>query len=326
VIAAVSTAGEPDDDVIEDEVPEAAQVNRVARAALNVASADRQAGLKKLDAFAMRDNLDFLLRQRIALIVRVCGLNDMQQDKLQLAAHGDTARFLDRIADLRTQLQLAEDDRDEVRALHLTIQPLLGHFIQLTGDATLSVKVMEQFLTAEQRPKLRALQEISRMGGQVQTWQSGSPEGLEIFLRGTNLPDQGLAILSELPNVVVLHLDGTRGTDAAMAQLSGLADLRRLRLHDSSVTDAGLLHVREMMKLESLSLNNTRVTDSGLAHLRKLSRLSGLSLDKTQVSDTGLAHLTGLAKLELLSLRSTQVTDAGIAELRDALPRTQIVQ
>jgi internalin A len=97
-------------------------------------------------------------------------------------------------------------------------------------------------------------------------------------------------------------------------------------LSPASATDAKLAHVGRLSQLQLLSANySPSVSDVGLVHLKGLTNLTFLWLDDTQVADAGLVHLKGLSKLVTLGLQRTQVTDTGCKDLKQALPRVNIL-
>jgi hypothetical protein len=301
-----------DDDVAQDgetlpEQPiEIAVLNRGAESQLNVAMADAEAALKTLDAG---------LPQRIEIVRRVCGLTEVQREKLQLAARGDKKRILDRIEQLkaiRTEWKRVSGDAEMVTALLIHEDKALKHrLMPVNIDDALSLKALEHLLTAEQRAKYQPFRAILRSGGWVRPFQ----DGMEIVFSEKTLTDDGLAAVSQLGNVRSLKLDGTRDTDFGMQRLKALTELRRLELHNSQLTDVGLEHLNGLTKLEWLALDRTRVTDAAFTHLNGMTELKSLSLSLTGLTDAGLAHLAHLSKLQRLQLRSTSVTDAGLARL-----------
>ncbi len=316
VITVPAALGRDPEDDNADASPQELQVNI---SQLNVAFEKRLA-VAMQDAKAARMQFDAGLRQRIALVDRVCRLTDAQRQKLELASLGDTKRLSDRVTEIdqiRVNWSIVKDDPEKVSTLlSRESQTLARRLLQATIiDDSLSIKALEHLLTDEQRVKYQPFRAVFRAGGHVQTPPRGSDDVHEIILRGSELPKVGLAILREFHNLQFLHLDGTRGTDAGLAQLGELTDLRRLQLHSSSVTDAGLLNVKGMTKLEWLSLDNTLVTDAGVAELEEFTKLKCLSLSNTQVTDIGLSHVKCMTSLQRLQLRNTSVTDVGLAQL-----------
>jgi hypothetical protein len=340
-----TAAGDAVDDEIVDDVPvfepqleftDAAVYGRVFGD-----GADREAGGEQLDA---------LLRQKIAIVDRVCGLTAAQKHKLQLAGRGDATRLFDRVDRIGARIQLVGDDREKIYELLDEAHSLQRDRVRpgFSTDGSLFFKSLEQLLTAEQAARYAPLRAIVGAGGLVRIRRDMSGELLEISLPGIAPVDDALAHLRDLPDVHVLVLARSQVTDAGLAQLAGLAslrtlvlnqtnvtdkgvaelkgltELRELALDETPVTDAGLEHLQGLTGLQFVSLKGTAVTSAGLAHLKGLTRLESLVLDETKVTDAGLVHLQGLTSLQLLLVRSTAVTKSGIAQLKRPSPRLAI--
>lgn len=340
-----STAADPADDELVDEAPlfetqpEISEGEVFGRAFGE--GTDRAAGYEQLDT---------LLRQKIAIVDQVCGLTDTQKQKLQLAGRGDARRLFDRLDKIGARILLVRDDRDKIYQLLEEAHALQRDLIRpgFSTDGSLFFKSLERLLTAEQAVKYAPLRAIIQAGGLVRIRRDGGTERLEISLPGTGLVNDDLAHLRALPGLHVLilvksqvtdagltHLAGltslntlvlsqTRVTDEGLAELKGLTGLRELSLDETPVTDKGVEQLKRLTGLQYLSLKGTGVSDAGLAHLKAMTRLESLVLDETGVTDAGLIHLAGLANLEILLVRRTAVTDSRIAELRRTSPRLAI--
>jgi predicted negative regulator of RcsB-dependent stress response len=80
-------------------------------------------------------------------------------------------------------------------------------------------------------------------------------------------------------------------TDDDVAHLAQLPRLKHLNLTDTQVTDAGLKHLAGLKDLSGLTLDNTQVTDAGLVHLAGLKGLRHLNVYRTLVTDAGALEL-----------------------------------
>ncbi len=137
-----------------------------------------------------------------------------------------------------------------------------------------------------------AIGKIQKLGGTVQVLAMNDDSlVVDFHLGGTQLNDEGLALIKELPKVVQLDLKDTQITDAGLANLEPLATLNRLHLEKTKITDAGLAHLKGLANLEYLNLYGTAVTDAGLEHLKELKNLKKLYVWQTQVTDEGIAKL-----------------------------------
>jgi predicted Zn finger-like uncharacterized protein len=75
-----------------------------------------------------------------------------------------------------------------------------------------------------------------------------------------------------------------------------------------------------------ISFRETRITDADLAHMKDFPRLTKLDLTNTAITDKGLGQLKPCKNLQILILTQTRVTDAGVKELRQELPKLQVVR
>jgi hypothetical protein len=171
---------------------------------------------------------------------------------------------------------------------------------------------------------LVALARIGLLGGDTITHHMRI---YHVGLFGTSVTDaqlQSLVSSSALSGVRKLNLGRTQISDDALACLQELPQLEVLWLQFTTVGDAGLEHVAALPGLQSLDLRDVPISDAGLVHIGKLGRLDLLDLSGTGVTDAGLVHLHGLRNLQSLSLHGTAVTEAGLRRLHRALPRCQI--
>jgi hypothetical protein len=125
----------------------------------------------------------------------------------------------------------------------------------------------------------RAIQEIERVGGMVYRVTVG-PQWLrkwgivfdrinDVYLKSTEITDDGLQYLSSLSSFRVLYLDDTEISDEELKHLRSLTNLEGLSLADTHITDHGLQHLRGLTNLKFLDLNNTEVTEDGIEMLQE---------------------------------------------------------
>ena len=74
-----------------------------------------------------------------------------------------------------------------------------------------------------------------------------------------------------------------------------------------------------------LNLDYTEVGDKGLEELAGLTKLQRLSLDSTNVTDASARWLEGFRQLRKLNLYHTFVTEEGYQQVREAVPRCEII-
>ncbi|PHS05166.1 MAG: hypothetical protein COA78_15590 [Blastopirellula sp.] len=150
------------------------------------------------------------------------------------------------------------------------------------------------------------------------------------------ITDKDLAQVTGLAELVVLDLKGTQITDDALSHLHDLPKLTELYLGGSIITDIepeffgpritndGLEHLSHLTSLKVLSLARIGIDDQGLEHLTQLPNLEVLYLLGTDVTDAGIPTLSQLKSLKRLFLHETVITEAGLKNLQTLLPETKI--
>jgi hypothetical protein len=112
--------------------------------------------------------------------------------------------------------------------------------------------------------------------------------------------------------VVMVSLRDTDVTDEDLQRLKNLPYLDNVDLSNTGISSAGIEHLRGNTNLRCLSLWRTQVDDEGLKHLKGMTKMWSLSLDDTFVTNAGLKHLEGLTDLEeWLGLSNLLVSDEG---------------
>jgi len=131
-----------------------------------------------------------------------------------------------------------------------------------------------------------AIDALTKVGAQVMPLFGGSSLLTVSFAhRGEPPTDTEVALLSGIAEqVYALNLAGAKLSDAGMAPLSGLKNLSVLHLERSDVNDAGLAHLAGLANLQYLNLYGTAISDEGLKHLSGLKHLKRLYLWQTRVS------------------------------------------
>jgi internalin A len=174
----------------------------------------------------------------------------------------------------------------------------------------------------------KALAAIKKMGGKVQTEESGRVVGID--LSGTQATDDDQKLLSGFKALRTLNLFNTKITGPGLAHLKGLDRLEELDLswpllgYADAVGDSyrprpldeeSLKHLKGLPALRSLNLEYTQLSEEGLQLLGELKTLRDLDLNLVRVTDKGLRHLQGLTELTRLYLRNAPVTDRAAATL-----------
>jgi hypothetical protein len=98
----------------------------------------------------------------------------------------------------------------------------------------------------------------------------GGLKSLEsLWLKDTNVGNEGLKELAGLTELQALHLHGTKVTNEGLKELTGLTGLKTLMLFNTQVSDKGLKDLSGLKGLTLLNLEKTTVTAAGVAELRK---------------------------------------------------------
>lgn len=149
--------------------------------------------------------------------------------------------------------------------------------------------------------------------------------------------NKDLALLTGLPDLIVLDLRGTQISDEALTHLTDLPVLEQLYLGGSvrtdteptlfhaRFTDAAIDPVAQLTTLKILSLAKTDIGDEAVQKLPALTNLEVLFLLGTQVTDESVDALSQMKSLKELYLQETAVTPDGLQRLRAALPQTEIL-
>jgi len=111
-----------------------------------------------------------------------------------------------------------------------------------------------------------AIAEIEKLDGFVE-----SDEGhvFRVDFSETEVSDDALVHLEELPHLQDVGLFRTKVTDSGLIHLKGLTNLQELDLSETEISDAGLLHLKGLTKLKILNLFETQVSDEGVNELKK---------------------------------------------------------
>lgn len=155
------------------------------------------------------------------------------------------------------------------------------------------------------------------------------PKIERLNLAYTSVSDSGFERLTGLRNLRSAIPDETRCTDRSLAHLAAASpDLRELAIGGSGVTDAGLAEIARFKRLRTLVLTGAEITDEGLRQIEALGELEMLWIAEAPITDRGLQSVARLKKLKRLFLFGSEITDEGVKRLEelDALQRLAIMQ
>jgi Leucine Rich Repeat (LRR) protein len=127
------------------------------------------------------------------------------------------------------------------------------------------------------------------------------------------------ALMNVGTEIEYLILTGTEVTDEGLVHVRQMPRLKTLGLAGTQVSDLGCKELAQIETLAELSLADTAITDEGVKHLSRLTNLQSLNLQSTAISDTGLRSLGKLPQLESLDISATNVTDDGIRGLKERM-------
>lgn len=149
--------------------------------------------------------------------------------------------------------------------------------------------------------------------------------------------NKDLAMITGLPDLIVLDLRGTQISNEALIHLTELPKIEQLYLGGSVVTDTEptLFHARftdeaidpvlKLTSLKILSLAKTDIGDEAAKKLPALTNLEILFLLGTNITDESVDALSRMTSLKELYLQETSVTPEGLKRLRKALPQAEIL-
>ena len=146
-----------------------------------------------------------------------------------------------------------------------------------------------------------------------------------IHLGNSNISDDGVKSLSELPELDTLSMSDTKGiTDSALPYISKLPKLTNLKLQSTKITDQGLRTLSPHSELGILELRGLKVTSDGVELLKNIPTLKVVTLDWTDVDDRALDFLAALPELRVLQLSRTHVTTTGVQHFREVHPQCRV--
>jgi hypothetical protein len=176
----------------------------------------------------------------------------------------------------------------------------------------------------EQKRRQRdAIEDIRRIGGRVEFGYQLDFDGVP--LANDRQPPGALWLRKLLgddffADAKSVDLSGTEVRDDDLQDLDELPDLEFLGLNGTRITDGGLVHVGELRRLRMLGLTSSAISDAGLSHLRGLTRIEMLFIAYNPISDAGIEKLTCHKALGWLSVGDTEVTDEGVRQFKRAVP------
>ena len=143
-----------------------------------------------------------------------------------------------------------------------------------------------------------------------------------LYVRRSNISDEGVKYISQLPELEELNIEETKGiSDAALVSISQLPKLSNLKLGFTKITDAGLLSYKPISNLQVLEMQGVKATSNGVESLKQIPSLKIVTLDWSEVDDKALDYFATLPNLKGLQLTATKVTPAAVKNFRDSHPK-----
>jgi len=137
------------------------------------------------------------------------------------------------------------------------------------------------------------IEKVEQLGGRVTPLATGNPLlEVDYLVARNETTDEKIAGIGAIrDNLAHLELDNTQITDEALKYVSDLPRLTRLNLNNTKVTDAGIKHLTSLENLTYLNLYGTEVGDGAVKDLAKIKSLEKVFLWKTKVTDKGVKQL-----------------------------------
>jgi beta-lactamase regulating signal transducer with metallopeptidase domain/Leucine-rich repeat (LRR) protein len=123
--------------------------------------------------------------------------------------------------------------------------------------------------------------------------------------------DEGVAHLSALKNLKILHVSASSRsplTDLSLSAISKISGLEELTIGGTGFTDAGMKELSKLKNLKEIVLAGApQITDEGLAQLSLAYNLENFTwMGNSKVTFAGLNRLSGLKKLKRLNFAQIQ--------------------
>ena len=154
----------------------------------------------------------------------------------------------------------------------------------------------------EQKARLEAAELAAKEGGFSILPVSAEDDRLRVSAvnASASFGDEQLAALAPVAERVVwLDIGRTQVTDEGMANIGQMPNLERLHLEQTKVTDAGMKHLAALKKLEYLNLYGTGVTAAIFEPMAELRNLRKLFLWETKVDPAAAREFQRKMSLEV---------------------------
>lgn len=163
---------------------------------------------------------------------------------------------------------------------------------------------------------------------QLACWMSGEkstlPKKVTVDDRCRE-PRRVMELIGRLTTLQELDLAKSEISNETLVSIANLKSLRYLSLQNQPVTDSSAAVFKHFTQLRVLSLQNTKIGNETASALANNPQLEILSLNSTQVTDKSVSQLIKLKNLKRLELARCNISDDGIEQLRQSLPRCNVM-
>lgn len=211
-----------------------------------------------------------------------------------------------------------------------TMLAVVGVFAALLGGLVGGVQYSLHRLDEVSRRSAR-LRQDRWLAEQKQALRSG--EISDVYFYTTIETDSLLGEFAGMPEIESLMFELTDLTDNGVETIAELPNLATLTLYGGSprVGDAGLTTLTRCRSLKTLHMINIDVTDEGLSALSSFPRLRGLTIYRDPfrpklLTDKAVTQLITLQNLHTLNISGGWMSKAAVANLKASLPDCRVVE
>lgn len=131
-----------------------------------------------------------------------------------------------------------------------------------------------------------------------------------------------LYYLNQFPNLTSANFYGTNLNDEGLAIVCSCSNITMLNLQDTEITNDGIQYLQNL-NLSYLRLKeNLQLTDECVPYLIELDYLEELQIQETSITENGLKKLTALQYLErlIINVGNNNYTFEGLLQISRELP------
>lgn len=145
-----------------------------------------------------------------------------------------------------------------------------------------------------------------------------------IFLVSTEISDQGLLHLKELPNLTDIRTSDSNITGVGLAKMKCIKRVEELWVDQTDNVLAVFKAIEGSTAIRYLSAKHDKLTNADMNYIRHMPNLQTLRLADNHITDAGLAKLALLKKLQVLDISECNITPASIPVLESFVHLTNL--